>query len=175
LANLRPEKDHLTLIRAMEVVVRQIGTAHLLIVGPHRDPVYSGRVQREIAARGLTQHVTLLGERQDVVAILRSCDIGVLSSLNEGFPLALVEYGLAGLPAVATSVGECAGMLDHGGSGIVVPPGAPGQLADALLSLLRSPARRVDLGESLRRRVETTYSSESVLEQVCSVYEMAHR
>jgi glycosyltransferase involved in cell wall biosynthesis len=172
-ANLRPEKDHLTLIRAMAVVVRELGGAHLLIVGPSSDPDYSDRIHREIAAQNLTEHITLLGQRQDVAAILRCCDVGVLSSVNEGFPLALIEYGLAGLPAIATDVGECAAVLQHGGVGIVVPPGAPDRLAAALLSLLRARERRTDLGKAFRRLVETTYGSDRIVEQVCNVYEIA--
>jgi glycosyltransferase involved in cell wall biosynthesis len=172
-ANLRPEKDHLTLIRAMAIVVQELGEVHLLIVGPPSDPGYSQRIHREIAAQNLTDHITLLGQRQDVAAILRSCDVGVLTSINEGLPLALIEYGLAGLPAVATDVGECAAVLEHGAVGTVVPPAAPDRLAAALLSLLQAPERRIDLGMAFRRRVETTYGVDRIVEQVCRVYEMA--
>ena len=171
-ANLRPEKDHLTLVRAMDVVVRQHANAHLLIVGPRSDAVYFDHIQREIAARGLTQHITLLGQRHDISAILRSCDIGVLTSIHEGLPLALIEYGLAGLPAIATDVGACADVLDHGRVGVVVPPVEPEEVAAALVSLLRSPARRAELGKAFRRRVETTYGPDRIVRQVCSVYEM---
>jgi glycosyltransferase involved in cell wall biosynthesis len=172
-ANLRPEKDHLTLVRAMAIVVRELGGVHLLIVGPPSDPAYYARIHREIAERSLTDHITLLGQRQDVAAILHSCDVGILSSIKEGFPLSLIEYGLAGLPAVATDVGECAAVLQHGAVGIVVPPGAPDRLATALLSLLRERERRVDLGKAFRRRVETTYGPGCIMEQVCRVYEIA--
>ena len=172
-ANLRPEKDHLTLVRAMEIVVREFGAVHLLIVGPPSDRAYAERIHREIADRSLIGHITLLGPRQDVAVILRSCDIGVLSSTNEGFPLALIEYGLAGLAAVATDVGECAAVLEHGGVGIVVPPSAPDQLAAALLTLLQESGRRRALGKAFRHRVETSYSPVRLVEQVCNVYDAA--
>jgi glycosyltransferase involved in cell wall biosynthesis len=171
-ANLRPEKDHLTLVRAMAIVVRQHPAAHLLIVGPRSDSDYFEAIHREIAAHALTDHITLLGQRQDVNAILRACDIGVLSSVHEGLPLALIEYGLACLPAVATDVGACASVLDNGRVGIVVPPAAPGELAAALVSLLQSPTRRTELGEAFRQRVETTYGPGRIVDQVCSVYDM---
>lgn len=173
IANIRPEKDQLTLMRAMAIVVRELVEVHLLIVGSPSDPAYHDRIQREIAKQNLRDHITMLGQRQDVPAILHSCDVGVLSSSKEGFPLALVEYGLAGLPAVATDVGECAAVLQHGGVGIVVPPGEPDRLAAALLSLLRSRERRAALGKAFQHRVETTYGPERIVQQICSVYEMA--
>ena len=107
-ANLRPQKDHITLIRAMVRVTRQRPTAHLLLVGACRDLVYLEYIRREISENAMEQHVSLLGDRRDVYKILRACSIGVLSSLGEGLPLALLEYGIAGLPTVATRVGQCA-------------------------------------------------------------------
>ncbi|MGH9945427.1 MAG: glycosyltransferase, partial [Pyrinomonadaceae bacterium] len=141
-ANFRRQKDHLTLVRAMARVADESPAAHLLLVGVLVDHSYVAEIQAEIAARGLAGRVTLLGERRDVGALLRACDVGVLSSSSEGLPLALVEYGLAGLPAVATDVGQCAEVLAEGRAGLLVPPGDPAVLAEALLTLLRSPERR---------------------------------
>ncbi|MGC8731607.1 MAG: glycosyltransferase [Halothiobacillaceae bacterium] len=170
-ANLRPEKDHLTLVQAMQRVVVDVPTAHLLVVGAEKDPTYGAMLRQEIAARGLTAQISLLGQRSDVVAILRSCDVGVLSSASEGLPLALLEYGMAGLPAVATTVGQCPEVLGHGEAGLLVPPRSPEQLAAALLSLLTSPERRAALGERFRQRVQRTYGQASVVAQICRVYE----
>jgi glycosyltransferase involved in cell wall biosynthesis len=172
-ANLRPEKDHLTLLAAMRRVVAETPTAHLLLVGGSSSHEHAEAVRRSIDELGLGRHVTMLGERHDVPAVLRACDIGVLSSASEGFPLALLEYGMAGLPAVATRVGQCAEALDDGRVGLLVPPRSPDALAEALLSLLRAPERRAQLGAAFRDRVRQWYSEESVLAQVCAVYELA--
>jgi glycosyltransferase involved in cell wall biosynthesis len=170
-ANLRFEKDHPTLVRAMAQVVHHIPTAHLLVIGAPSDLAYLDAIQGEIAKYGLEHHVSLLGQRDDVFAMLQACDIGVLSSASEGLPLALLEYGLAGLPAVATRVGQCPDVLDEGRAGILVPSGAPQQLAEALLSLLRSAELRAQLGDRLRTRVRELYSVDRIMEQVCQVYE----
>jgi glycosyltransferase involved in cell wall biosynthesis len=170
-ANLRPQKDHLTLIRAMAQVARRKPAAHLLLVGASPDGSYRVRLEEEIARLGLARHVTLLGERRDVDAILRECDIGVLSSIAEGLPLALVEYAMAGLATVATRVGQCAEVLDEGRAGVLVPARAPEQLSEAILSLLDSPVQRVALGEMFRRRARRLYSADSIVGQVCEVYE----
>jgi glycosyltransferase involved in cell wall biosynthesis len=176
-ANLRAEKDHLTLVRAMRLVVREHPAAHLFLVGAHSDPLYSASsayfeaVKREVAQYSLEQNVSFLGQRQDIPNILRGCDIGVLSSKTEGLPVSLLEYGMAGLPVVATQVGECEEVLDRGRAGVLVPSQSPPDLAEALLSLLRSPERRSVLGEAFLRRVKTLYSATSIVTQVCQVYE----
>jgi glycosyltransferase involved in cell wall biosynthesis len=170
-ANFRAQKDHLTLIRAMARVARQVSHAHLLLVGRTGDSGYRDLLGQEIEKRGLSGHVSWLGERFDVLSILRACDIGVLSSSSEGLPLALIEYGMAGLATVATEVGQCAEVLDHGRAGILVPPGAPERLAASLLSLLDSHELRLKLGERFRLRVQQVYSPGAVVPQICKVYE----
>ena len=170
-ANFRSEKDHPNLIRAMSKVIRRVPAAHLLLIGASNEPGYIETIKSEIAQLGLGQSVSLLGQRQDVSAILRACDVGVLSSASEGLPLSLLEYGLAGLPSVATQVGQCAEVLDDGGAGILVPPAEPEKLAAALLSLLESPEKRRELGKRFRSRVKDVYSSGPVIRQICHVYE----
>jgi glycosyltransferase involved in cell wall biosynthesis len=174
-ANLRPQKDHQTLLVAMAQIVKHEPRAHLLLVGT------SGERQQEILLRelvdklGLQAHVSLLGHRDDVRDILLASDIGTLSSRSEGFPLALVEYGHAGLACVATSVGQCAEVLDEGRAGLLVPPGRPDELAHELIALLRSPARRSALGARLRERVGRMYTQHAVLDQICHVYDVVLR
>ena len=170
-ANFRSEKDHLTLIRAMKRVVPEMPTAHLLLAGKCNDAAYLEAVQSEIAASGVENSISILGERHDIAAILPMCDIGVLSSVSEGLPMSLLEYGAAGLPAVATEVGQCPDVLDHGRAGVLVPPGSVDGLARGLVSLLRSPERRADLGERLRVRVNETFSPEKVMSQICQIYD----
>ena len=85
--------------------------------------------------------------------------------------MSLLEYGAAGLPSVATEVGQCSDVLDHGEAGILVKPGAPGELAQALISLLQSPGRRRVLAERFHRRVNDVYSSEKVADKVCNIYD----
>lgn len=170
-ANIRPQKDHISLVRAMAIVKRQVPTAHLLLVGARSDTSQVDAVRQEISMHGLNENISLLGQRSDVHAILRSCDIGVLSSASEGLPLALIEYGMAGLPTVATRVGQCPEVLDEGRVGTLVEPGNPEELARGLLTLLRSPDERCVFGEQFLRHVKSSYSTEAVLPQVWQVYD----
>jgi glycosyltransferase involved in cell wall biosynthesis len=174
-ANLRPEKDHANLLRAMRDVVRHVPAVHLLLLGNGGDLVCTGPIVKSMAEDGLAGHVTWLGARSDVSAVLKACDIGVLSSSSEGMPLALLEYGMNGLAAVATQVGQCPEVLDHGRAGLVVLPGSSRSLSDAIISLLHSPKQRARLGERLRQRTTLTYSAEACVNQICAVYDKVLR
>lgn len=174
-ANLRPEKGHLALLEAMRIVRRAEPRAHLILVGdaPHEETL--DRVRAELGRPDLSGHVSWLGLRNDVPAVLRGCDVGVLSSSSEGLPLALIEYAMALLPAVATDVGQCAEVLDGGRAGLLVPPLAPAPLANALLSLLRSPELRSSLAERALSRARKLYGMERNVERVCAIYEAVLR
>jgi len=115
--------------------------------------------------------VTYLGPRRDVDAILRACDIGVLSSCSEGLPLALLEYGACGLAAISTDVGQCSEVLHNGAAGVVVPASAPRALADGMLSLMTSPGDRALYAARLRDRVESRHSPDRVIGHICDIYE----
>jgi glycosyltransferase involved in cell wall biosynthesis len=170
-ANLRPQKSHVNLVRAFAHVAREFPQAHLLLVGREADRTCADLVRAEILARDLGSRVTMLGERADVAAILRQCDVGVLSSISEGFPLALVEYGQASLPVVATNVGQCAEVLDHGEAGTLVAAADPAALAAAIADVLRSPERGRRAGERLHERVRGRYGAGAVVEQISRVYD----
>jgi glycosyltransferase involved in cell wall biosynthesis len=170
-ANQRPEKGLVELIGAMKMVVERFPLAHLLLVGADSDPAYANRVRQEINKLDLLNSVTLCGPRSDVPELLRGCDIGVLSSLSEGLPMALLEYGAAGLPVVCTRVGQCAEVLQWGQAGLLVEPGDPIALAHALVSLFDSELLRETFRMRFKSRVREDYSLNSVIELVCQVYD----
>ena len=168
-ANFRPEKDHPNLLQAMARVIRVEPAAHLLLIGMANDPAYLSTVKALIAELGLGQHVSLLGEQRNVSAILRLCDIGVLSSASEGLPLSLLEYGMAGLPSIATQVGQCPEVL-AGGVGHLVPSSSPSELAEVMLSLLQHPEKRAALAARFRGKIEKDYSSGPIIRRIGDVY-----
>jgi glycosyltransferase involved in cell wall biosynthesis len=151
--------------------VRRAPAAHLVLAGAASGAKHLDLIRNEASRLGLQNSVSVLGPRDDVEAILRMSDIGVLSSRSEGLPLALIEYGMAGLPAVATRIGQCPEVLDEGRAGSLVTPGEPAQLAEALLDLVESPKRRAEMAERLRNRVQELYSPGPIMERVCQVYD----
>lgn len=169
-ANLRPEKDHLTLIRAVQRIVKRYPETHLLLVGASNFPEVLRELSTEIGRLGLEQNVTWLGYQRDVHSIIAGCDIGVISSISEGLPLALLEYGTYGLAVVSTRVGECASVLDEGQGGLLVEPKNPEQLAEAILTLLENPELRKKLSIHLRERIKKTYSQQAAIKQISEIY-----
>lgn len=170
-ANLRPEKDHLTLVEAMRLVNQQVPDAHLLLVGSQSDSAQTEAVRTAIATHALGQRIHLLGSRRDVAGVLRGCDVGVLSSASEGLPLSLLEYGMAGLASVATDVGQCSEVLDAGRAGVVAPSRSPEALAAGMLGLLQSSQLRQQMARAFHERVVRLYSSERSLQDLAVIYD----
>lgn len=170
-ANIRPQKDHGTLIAAFARVVAAVPDAQLLLMGAESDAEHAAALRRAVNSAGLAAHVSWMGVRDDVAEVLRACRVGVLSSESEGLPLALLEYGTAGLASVATNVGQCADVLDQGRAGVLVPPGDAAALAAALVALLHDEPRRARLGAALRRHVEERYGSAAAMDAVTAIYD----
>lgn len=172
-ANLRPEKDHLTLIRALSQVRDRFPQVHLFLVGAPFQPDYERKLHQEVSRLDLHNHLTFMGQQKNVMTILAACDIGILSSSSEGLPLSLLEYGMAGLAAVATRVGQCPEVLDQGRVGGLVPPKDPAALAQALCDLLASPEHNTLLGDRFRQWVHDHYSAPPILDRLSSLYTTA--
>jgi glycosyltransferase involved in cell wall biosynthesis len=169
-ANLRPPKDQLTLLRAMNIVIVTEPDAHLFLLGANKDEAYANALWRELANLHLESNVTWMGSINDVQSYLKNCDIAVLSSSSEGLPLALLEYGLAGLPVVATRVGDCPIVLEHGEAGILLEPGDFTALSQNILILLSDKKLREDLGIKLHNIVLEKYSVDAILPTLESIY-----
>lgn len=130
---LSAQKDFPTLVHA-HALARAGGLAHdLVIVG---DGEGRADVERAIAETNSRAHVHLVGHRDNPFPLVRRGDLFVLSSVWEGFGLALVEAMALGLPCVST---DCpSGPADIlADAGILVPPSRPKRLADAMLAALK--------------------------------------
>lgn len=172
-ANLRPKKDHEVLLEAM-AAARQGSRMTLLVVGAAFGDDYEARVRSRLAALGLADRVRFLGGRRDVPALLRSCDVGVLSSAVETGPLAVLEYLAAGLPVVTTDTGEVVAGL-HDLPGVVrVPPRDAVALARALDEVAGWTAdRRAELGRAHTVVAGERFDQQVTVAEVLEAYRMA--
>ncbi len=154
IGNLYPVKGHVHLIDALAHLSERHPNVHVAIGG-------RGDMADALAARaqehGLSGRVHLLGLRSDVGSVLSSADVFVLPSLSEGLPLALLEAMFAGCPIVASDVGEIGVALAHGDAGVLVRPGDPRALAEALDGVLRDPNHARALGDRAERRAIAEY------------------
>jgi glycosyltransferase involved in cell wall biosynthesis len=166
-ARLVPIKNHAVFLRAAKLVCGSLPAARFLIVG-------DGPERRGLEALteqlGLKGRVIFLGFRDDLPRIYADCDATVLSSDNEGMPVALIESLAAATPAVATDVGETREVIRDGESGFVVPPSDPEALAAALLELLRSPERAKQMGLAGRRHVYPRFSIERLAADTAGLF-----
>ncbi len=150
--NLTPQKDYPTLVAAAAIVAARLAEqgrgVRFSIAGEGGE---RAAIEREIAARAMGAHVELLGTRGDVAALMADADLLVLASRHEGLPITLIEAAMSGLPAVATDVGGCSEIVEHGGSGLLVPPRRPEALADAILAAVADERRYVGFSAAARR------------------------
>ena len=160
-ARWNPLKDHANLIAALSRVKRSWPQMRCLLVG---EGVDSDNVElmRQLREFQLTEHVLLLGRRDDIPAIMAAADIHVLSSKAEGFPNVVCEAMIARALCVVTDVGDAAKIV--GSEGVVVVPRNSEALAGGIqkaLELLQSPdlAVRLEMGAE---RIARLYSLETM-------------
>ncbi len=170
LANLRPQKDHFTLLHAFNKLVKLSDQYHLLLVGKDFKDDYSNRIKETITNLKLENNVHLLGVRTDIYGVLRSCDLGVLSSQSEGLPVSILEYGLAGLPVVATDVGEIRTVLLDGMVGRIVPSGDIDALYNEINILFCNIEKKNLLAKELNKHICNNYSKKTTIERIINVY-----
>jgi polysaccharide biosynthesis protein PelF len=163
LGRIDPIKDLETLIRAFAVVHARRPDARLRLYGrtPSANEDYRSRLERLVSSLGLDAVVTFEGGVARSADAYRDAQIGVLSSISEGFPYSLIEAMACGLPTVATGVGGVPEAV--GDTGIVVTPRAPDQLGAAILELLDDDARRRRLGPLARERVLGRFTLDACL------------
>ena len=165
LGALTPEKDHFTLVEAAARVVRDLPELHWLLVG---DGPLRTRLQAQIAEFGLEGRFHLVGNLPDPEEALRGADLYVLSSTSEGLGSSVLAAMALGVPVVATRVGGIPDLLGSG-RGIMVEPGNPAALADAVKRVVTDSTLRQELTRTGREGLER-YSVGAMAEQVLSVY-----
>ncbi len=162
---------------AIEALARlgDVPDAQLILVGegPRRDE------NRALAERlGLAGRVRFAGRRsaEDVARFMAAADVVVFPTLlAEAGPLVVAQALATGTPVVASRIGAVPEMVADGESGLLVKPGKPGELADALRRLFGDPDLRRRMGEAGRRAVEAEMTVERMADAMTAVYERARR
>lgn len=166
-AALRPDKNHVGLVRAWAGVVATHPDATLLIVGdgPSREDI-----EAQTAKLGLTANVHMLGRRDDVVDILHGVDGVVSASIDEALPTALIEAAACGLPVVAADAGGTREIVIDGVNGRLVPISDDEALTAALLDVIDHPQRAAEFGKAGHDLVESRYGLANWVDQLTGLY-----
>ena len=160
---LQPEKGADVFLAAVARVLHAAPNARILVVG---DGPERGGLEALARSLGLDGRVEFLGERPDARELIAGLDVLVVSSRSEGSPLVALEAMEAGVPVVATAVGGIPDQIQHGRTGLLVPPDAPEDLAAAIVDLLADPARARALGEAGRRRALARFDHSEMVARV---------
>jgi len=174
-ASFEEVKGHKYVIEACRLL-RERGVdfdCHLVGDGPMRRAI-----RAQIAEAGLQSQVHVHGERSRpaVVKMLAEADVAALASVptrrgkREGIPVVLMEAMASGLPVVATAITGIPELVDSGISGLLVPPGDPTALADALQALGRDPELREKMGRAGREKVVREFNLQVSVQQLLNLF-----
>jgi glycosyltransferase involved in cell wall biosynthesis len=170
LANLRVQKDHLNLLNAFNIVLKESSDWTLHLVGQDFNDEYSNTIKHFIKSQELENHVFIYGSCADTTHVLNQSEVGVLSSKSEGLPLALLEYGLSALPVVVTNVGECNLVISNHSEGQLIQSENPEALANAILIYINNQDLRERVGRHLQEKVKSSFSESIVINSLIEIY-----
>ncbi|MEI6145132.1 MAG: TIGR03088 family PEP-CTERM/XrtA system glycosyltransferase [Methylococcales bacterium] len=169
---LDPIKDQLTLVQAFIYLVKNnpelIHKVRLVIVG---DGVLMLPLQALVREADIENLVWLAGERHDVADIMRTLDLFVLPSINEGISNTLLEAMASALPVIATKVGGNSELVVENETGYLVPKQDPIAMADAIKHYLDQPELLSLQGQAGRARVVSKFSLDRMMTDYNDIYD----
>jgi glycosyltransferase involved in cell wall biosynthesis len=168
IARLSVEKGHEYLLRAIPAIVRAYPNARFLFAGsgPRKE-----ELERMIAELGIGEYVRLLGWRKDPWDVIEAMDLIAHPSLSEPFGIVFVESMALEKAVVTTGESAAPEIIDHGETGMILPPRDPDAMARAILELLADPARRRRMGEEARRRADAKYNFPKMMREYERCYD----
>jgi glycosyltransferase involved in cell wall biosynthesis len=165
---LSRQKGHQVLFEALPQIWAAHPDAHVALIG-------AGELESDLRAQAMQvdQHerVHFVGQQEQMPEALATLDLFVLPSLYEGLSFAVLEAMAMERTIVATAVDGTAEAIESEHNGILVPPGAPGPLAAAIVRLLGDPPLRAQLGQAARAAVVAHFDQQQMLERTFALYE----
>lgn len=173
IANLRRIKGIYPFIEAASIIHHQGSEIEFLIAGDDLGELGCTRKDLESFVKNLCmeQSIHFLGKRTDIPDLISTFDVAVVPSLSEGFSNVVLEYMAAAKPLVATLVGGNGEVVKHGETGLLVPPGDPSALAEAIVTILKDKELALNLGTEGRRQVHEKFTRENMTSNYERVFE----
>jgi glycosyltransferase involved in cell wall biosynthesis len=169
-------KGHLDMITAFARIREAVPEARLVLVGRstredvHDGVSYGDRMRNRISELGLKDSIDWVEWVNDAPAVMRDLDILAMPSWEEPFGLVVTEAMAMERPVVGYTSGALPEIITDGVDGLLVPPKDTTALADAMITLLRDPARRVAMGRRGRERVLADFSPQRQANEVAGLY-----
>jgi glycosyltransferase involved in cell wall biosynthesis len=160
-------KQHALFLETAALIAARDRAAVFLIAG---DGELRHELEEQSRTLGIGERVRFLGWRRDLATIYAATDVFLLTSRNEGTPVAIIESLAAGVPVVSTDVGGVADVIGSTDVGLLAPSGDARVLADRALELLADRDRRRRMGERGRESVTRRYTLDRLVDDVDRLY-----
>lgn len=160
-------KDHRLFLETAQLIARDDPAPLFLIAG---DGELRPKLEATAAELGIGEQTRFLGWRRDLAPIYGATDVFLLTSRNEGTPVALIESLAAGVPGVSTEVGGVRDVIGDDDVGLLAPPGNAPALAERVLRLLNDPTERQTMGERGRQSVVSRFGLNRLVDDVEALY-----
>lgn len=167
-ARLVPIKGHIYFLEAAKLVSQDFPSAKFIVVG---DGELRKKLMDLVTDLGIKDKVIFCGFRKNLTDIYADLDIVVLSSLNEGLPVSIIEALTAKKAVVATEVGGVRDLVENRVTGILVPKQDSKNLAQGMLYLLRNPQEGLKFGENGRKKVYPALNYTRLVSDIEELYE----
>lgn len=165
ISNLNTSKGTFVLLDAAKLLLKQTSDFHVHFVGAPTAEISEERMHREIANRGLQKVVTYHGRQygEDKESRFAEADCFVHPTLDDCFPLVILEAMQHSLPVIATPVGAIPDMVIDGETGMVVPVNNALSLASSLDKLMKNPNLVILYGDAGQHILQEQYT--------CNIFE----
>ena len=167
ISNFRPVKRVMDVVRIFERVRKEVPT-RLVMVGDGPDRAEAENYCRQ---QGFEDEVRFTGKQLDIGTVLACSDLFLLPSATESFGLAALEAMAHRVPVIASRVGGIPEVIRHGVDGFLEPAGDVDAMALDAIRLLKDKDLRRKFGESARKRAETTFAEDPIIDLYESLYE----
>jgi len=194
LGRISPEKGQHVLLDALARIGERYPDVELEVVGPYRRPprdmvasISDDPLTRSLAPLYISDYMADLRDQAERQAVnvsfagevtqheaagrLRASSVLIAPSITDTFSMPVAEAMATGLPVVASDVGGPSELVLNGETGLLVPPGDPVALAEAIARLLDDPKLRERMGAAGRRRAQELFSWDRIAHQLSCVYE----
>lgn len=165
-----PIKGHSVFLKAAHLVLESNPQTTFVIVG-HEAQIKTEDLQGLARRLGFADRVRFTGFVPDVAPYIGAFDVAVVASLgSEVICRVTLEYMAAAKPVVGTNVNAIPEIVVHGSTGLLVPPGDPRAMSEAILSLAQNPLKARALGQAGRRRVEAEFTLDHLVQRTEAMY-----
>jgi glycosyltransferase involved in cell wall biosynthesis len=168
IATLFPVKNHAIFLQAAALIDQSLPGTRFALVG---DGPLRSQLESLSSELGLASKATFFGSQRDVGAYLSALDIAVLTSDTEGCSNFLLEAMALGKAVVATDAGGNRELVQHGETGVLVPPRDSKAVAKAVIDLIQHPEKAASMGQKARERVMKQFALDNMVHQYESLYE----